>query len=71
MGLMLLILLVCLIILALPAWPYSQGWGYGPTGLISFILILIVVLILANIITFWRVDIDTDDNRTTIKIERQ
>lgn len=33
MGLMLLILLICLIILALPTWPYSRKWGYGPTNL--------------------------------------
>ena len=71
MGLMLLILLICLIILALPTWPYSRGWGYGPTGLISLVLIVIIVLIITNLIGFWRIDVQTDDNKTTIKIEKQ
>lgn len=71
MGLMLLILLIVLVILALPTWPYSQGWGYGPTGLISIILVVILVLILANIIAFWTIDVESNDNKTTIKIEKQ
>ncbi len=71
MGLMLLILLICLIVLALPTWPYSRAWGYGPTGLISLVLIVIIALILANIIAFWTIDIQTEDNKTTIKIEKQ
>ncbi len=71
MGLILLIVLICLIVLVLPTWPYSQGWGYGPTGLISIVLIVILVLILANIIAFWTVEVESNDNGTTIKIEKQ
>jgi uncharacterized membrane protein len=71
MGLILLILLICLIVFALPAWPYSRGWGYGPMGLISLILIVLLVLLLANVIVFWKVKVDTDDDQTTIKIEKQ
>jgi hypothetical protein len=68
MGLILLILLICLIILALPTWPYSREWGYRPIGLISIILIILLILIVTNIISF---KIETDDKGTTIKIEKQ
>ena len=45
MSTILLIILVLLVIGAVPAWPYSRGWGYGPSGILG--LILIVVLIVA------------------------
>ena len=67
MGLILLILLIFLIIFALPTWPYSRGWGYGPFGIVSILLIVLLILILANIISF---KVKTDDNSTTIKIEK-
>jgi Protein of unknown function (DUF3309) len=41
----LLIVLILLLIGAIPSWPYSRGWGYGPSGILG--LVLIVVLILA------------------------
>ena len=45
LGTILLIILVLILIGALPTWGYSRGWGYGPSGIVG--LILIVVLILA------------------------
>ena len=45
MSTILLIILILLVIGAIPAWPYSRGWGYGPSGILG--LILLVVLILA------------------------
>ncbi len=42
----LVVLLVLILIGALPAWPYSSGWGYGPSGALGAILIIIVVLAL-------------------------
>lgn len=44
MGLILLIVLVVLLLGGLPAWPYSRGWGYGPSGLIGFLLTLVLIL---------------------------
>jgi hypothetical protein len=44
---MILILIIVLLILALgsaPAWPYSRGWGYYPSGLLTTILIIILIL---------------------------
>ncbi|MGB6944965.1 MAG: DUF3309 family protein [Bryobacteraceae bacterium] len=44
--LILLIILIVLLIGATPAWPYSRGWGYYPTGVLGTILIIFLVLIL-------------------------
>jgi hypothetical protein len=42
----LLVLLVLLLLGALPNWPYSAGWGYGPSGLITVVLIIVLILFL-------------------------
>ena len=44
MGTLLLLLLLLLVIGAVPAWPYSSGWGYGPSGALTFVLLLLLVL---------------------------
>jgi Protein of unknown function (DUF3309) len=46
LGTVLLILLVLLLIGALPTWPHSRTWGYGPTGGLGFVLIIVLVLLL-------------------------
>ena len=43
MGLILLIILVLLLLGAIPSWPYSRNWGYGPSGGIGLILVLLRV----------------------------
>lgn len=48
MGLVLLILLILLLVGAFPRWPYSRGWGYGPSGILFVLLIVIVVLLLVG-----------------------
>jgi hypothetical protein len=47
---LLLILLVLLLVGALPAWPYSRGWGYYPSGGLGLVLVVILVLLLIGII---------------------
>jgi hypothetical protein len=42
----LLIVLVLVLIGSLPAWPYSQGWGYFPSGTLGLILVVLVILML-------------------------
>lgn len=42
----LLILVILLLIGAVPAWPHSRGWGYGPSGLLGVILLILIVLLL-------------------------
>ena len=44
------IALVLLLIGALPAWPYSRGWGYYPSAGLSIIVIVIIVLLLMGIV---------------------
>lgn len=42
----LIILLILLLIGALPAWPYSSGWGYYPSGGLGLIVIILIILLL-------------------------
>jgi len=46
MFLILLIILVLLMVGAFPSWPYSQGWGYYPSGGLGLIVLILVVLLL-------------------------
>jgi hypothetical protein len=45
MGLILLIVLLVLVLGSVPAYPYSRGWGYGPSGLLGLLLIILLVLL--------------------------
>jgi Protein of unknown function (DUF3309) len=45
-GTILLIILILLLIGAIPSWPYSSGWGYGPSGILGVVLIIVIVLLL-------------------------
>ncbi|HXK03557.1 MAG TPA: DUF3309 family protein [Verrucomicrobiae bacterium] len=47
---LLLLLLLILILAVVPAWPYSRGWGYYPSGGIGTILLILVVLMLLGFI---------------------
>ncbi len=42
----LLILVILLLIGAVPAWPHSRGWGYGPSGILGVILVILLILLL-------------------------
>lgn len=42
----LLILLVLLLIGALPAWPHSKSWGYFPSGGLSLVVLIVLLLLL-------------------------
>jgi hypothetical protein len=42
----LIIVLVLLLLGAVPAWPYSRGWGYFPSGLLGLILLIVIILAL-------------------------
>jgi hypothetical protein len=44
----LLIILILILIGAVPAWPYSRGWGYGPSGILGVIVIILLILMLTN-----------------------
>jgi hypothetical protein len=46
----LVIVLILILIGALPTWPYSRSWNYGPTGLVGTILLVVIILILMRVI---------------------
>jgi Protein of unknown function (DUF3309) len=46
MGLVLLVILLVLILGAVPAYPYSRGWGYAPSGVLGLLLILLLVMLI-------------------------
>ncbi len=46
MGLVLLILLILFLVGALPRWGHSRTWGYGPSGGLGLLAVIVVVLLL-------------------------
>jgi hypothetical protein len=46
LGTILLIILILLLLGAVPAWPHSRNWGYGPSGGLGLVLIIILILVL-------------------------
>ena len=46
LGTILLVIVILMLIGALPSWPHSKGWGYGPSGGIGLVLIILVILLL-------------------------
>ncbi len=50
MGLLLLIVLIVLLLGGLPTWGHSRNWGYGPSGGLGLILVIVVLLILFDVI---------------------
>jgi hypothetical protein len=43
---LLIIVLIILLVGAAPTWPHSRGWGYGPSGLIGTVLVILLILAL-------------------------
>ena len=50
MRTILFIIIVILLLGALPAWPYSSGWGYYPTGGLGLILLILIILAVLGVI---------------------
>jgi hypothetical protein len=48
MSTILLVVLILLLVGALPAWPHSRGWGYGPSALLGVVLVVLLILALAG-----------------------
>jgi hypothetical protein len=49
MGLILLVLLIVLLLGAVPAWPYSRNWGYGPSGGLGVIVLIVIILLVLRV----------------------
>jgi hypothetical protein len=43
-----LILLIVLLLAVVPAWPYSRGWGYYPTGGLGLVVLIVLILLLSG-----------------------
>jgi Protein of unknown function (DUF3309) len=50
MRTILLIILILLLVGALPAWPYSSGWGYYPAGGLGLVVVVLLVLAVLGVI---------------------
>ena len=48
MATVLIVLLVLLLLGALPAWNHSRGWGYGPSGGVSLVLVIALLLLFSG-----------------------
>lgn len=48
LGLILLIVLVLMLVGAMPTWPHSASWGYGPSGVLGLVLLVVVVLLVTG-----------------------
>jgi hypothetical protein len=48
LGTILLIVLVLLLLGALPTWPYSNSWGYFPSGGLGLVVVVLLVLVLTG-----------------------
>lgn len=48
LGTILLILLILMLLGAIPAWPHSRGWGYGPSGGLGLVVLVIVILLITG-----------------------
>ena len=45
---LLLIILILALVGALPSWPHSRNWGYGPSGLLGLVLVVLLVMALMD-----------------------
>jgi hypothetical protein len=45
-GAILLIVLILMLIGVVPAWPHSSAWGYGPSGGLAVVAVIVLVLLL-------------------------
>jgi hypothetical protein len=50
LGTILLVVLILLLLGAIPAWPHSRGWGYGPSGILGVFLVVLIILLLIGVV---------------------
>ncbi len=48
MTTILLIILVLLLLGVVPAWPHSRGWGYGPSGIVGILVIILILMLVTG-----------------------
>ncbi|MGJ7504569.1 DUF3309 family protein [Variovorax sp. ZT5P49] len=47
-GTILLIILILVLVGAFPSWPHSRSWGYGPSGILGIVVLVVIVLLLTG-----------------------
>lgn len=50
LGLILLILVIFLLVGGLPRWGYSRNWGYGPSGGLGLVLLIVLILMITRVL---------------------
>ena len=45
-GMIILIIVVLMLVGAIPTWPHSRSWGYGPSGTVGLVLVVLLILLL-------------------------
>ncbi|MBC7966207.1 MAG: DUF3309 domain-containing protein [Fuerstia sp.] len=48
LGTILLIILILMLLGAVPTWPHSRNWGYGPSGGLGLVVLILLVLVFMN-----------------------
>jgi len=48
LGTILIVILILILLGAIPNWGYSRGWGYGPSGIVGVLLVIVVILLLTG-----------------------
>ena len=46
LGTILLIVLLLMLVGVLPTWPHARSWGYGPSGIVGVVLVVVIILFL-------------------------
>ena len=46
LGTILLIILILVLIGVFPGWPHSRSWGYGPSGVLGLVVVIVIVMLL-------------------------
>jgi flagellin-like protein len=45
-GTILLVILILMLVGVLPVWPHAASWGYGPSGIVGTLVVILIVLVL-------------------------
>ncbi|HSX85204.1 MAG TPA: DUF3309 family protein [Cellvibrio sp.] len=45
-GTLLLIIVILMLVGAIPSWPHSRSWGYGPSSILGVVLLVLLILLL-------------------------
>ncbi len=48
MTTILIIILILILVGALPSWGYSRNWGYGPSGIVTILLVILIIMMLTG-----------------------